>query len=192
MSRIDFQFAGLRFVFCFLCIVFFGFAAFGPVIFDNRLPYFQFIGFGLIVALFAGAIPVIKPWQLILLGIVAYIGAVFSAGSETSVRLIRDAVGVVSVITATGLGILVNRLFPSLPVGKFVLWAAIFTTTQILAVLILSEIQSVTINPAIIPIVVKIGALIGAGAGFGFELASIVAGRLWNKDKKLVLDGPTA
>jgi hypothetical protein len=80
------------------------------------------------------------------------------------------------VMGAVKLGLLVNRALPSLKIGKFVLWAAIFGFTHTLAVflLLLINTHSVPVNPEFLMMNARIGALMGAGVGLGLEVATSV------------------
>ncbi|MCP4144473.1 MAG: hypothetical protein GY752_04220 [bacterium] len=177
MKQSDLQLAGLRLVLCYLCVVGIGYAVFGSKIFQPKLIYFNFIMSGLIVAMFAATIPVAKKWQLILLAIISYVGVLLTTKSQTPTLVIRDTVHVVSIITATKLSIMTHRLYTSMRFGKFVFWAAIFAVAYVSALYLLTTIQQVTLNEVIPPTIAAMGALIGGGAGIGFELSKIVAGK---------------
>ncbi len=177
MSHQKFKLALLRFTLCLLGSIAVGYVYFGHQIFDHHLTYFQFISFGVIAATFVAAWPLVGTRWLILIGVLAYLGLVIQAQSDTPVRLIRDAIWVVSVIAAVRIGLLGDRVFPSLKVGKFVVWAAIFAVTHTCALFLLSVIQSVTVNPEFYLMNARIGALAGAGVGLGRELAIVATGK---------------
>lgn len=160
----------LRFTLCLLGSIAAGYAYFGHQIFDHHLTCFQFILFGVVAGIFVAAWPLVNARWLLVLGILAYLGVVIQAKSDTPVRLIRDAVWVLSVIAAVRISLLGDRVFPSLKVGKFVVWAAIFAITHTGALFLLSIIQSVTVNPELYLMNARIGALAGAGIGLGHEL----------------------
>ena len=169
----------LQFTMCLLGSIAAGYAYFGPQIFDHHLTYFQFILFGAVAGFFVAVWPLVSARWLLALGVLAYFGFVIQANSTTPVRLIRDAVWILSVMTAVRIGLLGDRFFPSLKVGKFVLWAAIFAVTHTCALYVLGVIQSVTVNPEFYLMNARIGALAGAGVGLGRELAAVVATRVW-------------
>ncbi len=86
-------------------------------------------------------------------------------------------------------------MFPALYVGKFVVWGAIFAVTHVCAFLflVLIKTQSIEANPEFVIMVARIGALLGAGVGLGYELAIIVANRvLYRRDEAGAARSPTA
>lgn len=174
MLQHKFKRALLQFTLCLLGSIGMGYACFGHQIFDHHLTYFQFILFGAFAGIFVAAWPIVGKRWLVVLGVMAYLGLVIQASSTTPARLIRDAVWILSVIAAVRLGFLGDRVFPSLKVGKFVVWAAIFAITHTGALYLLSVIQSVTVNPEFYVMNARIGALAGAGVGLGRELAILV------------------
>jgi len=178
MSHQKFKPALLQFTMCLLGSIAVGYAYFGPQIFDHHLTYFQFISFGITAGIFVAAWPLVSARWLFLLGILAYLGFVILANSTTPTRLIRDAVWVLAVIAAVWTSLRGDRVFPSLKVGKFIIWAAIFAVTHTCALAVLGVIQSVNVNPDFYLMNAKIGALAGAGIGLGHELAAVVISRV--------------
>ncbi len=170
----------LQFTMCFLGSIGAGYAYFGNQIFDHHLTYFQFILFGAVAGIFVAAWPLVSARWLLAFGVLAYLGVVTQANSTTPVRLIRDAVWVLSVIAAVRISLLGDCVFPSLKVGKFVVWAAVFAITHTGALYLLSVIQSAAVNPESYMMNARIGALAGAGIGLGHELAEVVATRVWH------------
>lgn len=177
MRRNKIGLAALQVVLCTWGSIGFGYAYVGPLVFDRHLTYFQFVAFGLVAGVFVAAWPLLRPAWLALLAVVAFLALTITAQSDTPARHVRDAVGVLSLIGAVKVSLLNNRIFRTLAVGKFVVWAAVFAITHVCAVLVLSVLLSVPIGPGLLPNVARIGALIGAGVGFGYELAVVIGGR---------------
>jgi hypothetical protein len=179
MSHQKFKPALLQFTMCLLGSIGAGYAYFGHQIFDHQLTYFQFVLFGAVAGLFVAVWPLISARWLLVLGVLAYFGFIIQANSTTPVRLIRDAVWILSVMAAVWIGLLLDRVFPFLKVGKFVVWAAIFAVSHTCALFVLGVIQSVTVNPEFYLMNARIGALAGAGVGLGHELAAVVVTWGW-------------
>ncbi len=195
MSRHKVRLAALKLVLCTLGSVGFGFAYFGHQIFNHELTYFQFVYFGVVAGVFVAVLPTAKSRWLVLMGAFAMLGLALNANSNTPMRLIRDVVGVLSVFVAVRLGLGAGRMFPALYVGKFVVWGAIFAVTHVCAFLflVLIKTQSIEANPEFVIMVARIGALLGAGVGLGYELAIIVANRvLYRRDEAGAARSPTA
>ena len=173
--------AVLEVLLCTMGSIAFGFAYFGHQVFNPELTYFQFVFFGLIAGVFVAASPVWKSRWLLLVGVLTFLGLLLSTKSNTPMLLIKDAVGVLFVFAAVRLGVWGNRFLPSWPIGKFVVWGAIFAVTHVCAflLLVLIKTQSIEANPEFVVVMARIGALLGAGVGFGYEIARIVASRVW-------------
>lgn len=185
MLRQRARLAVLQFMLCSLGSIGLGYSYFGNQIFDPKLTYFQFVLFGVLASVFIAAIPLVKWRWLVPLAVVSFMGVIFLTKSITPLRVTRDAVWVLVVIAAVWLGLKSNRAFPSLKVGKFVIWSAIFSATHTCAVfmLILITTHSTTANPEFLVMNARIGALLGAGVGLGYELSKILAARVWHNQE---------
>lgn len=191
MSRDRIRRLALHFVFCVAGSVGLGFAFFGQRIFEAHLIYFQCVAYGVVASVFVAAWPIARRRGLVLLGVLAYLGFVKQTHSETPVLLARDAIGVLSVIGAVGLGLLGDRAFPSLKLGKCFLWGAAFALACSLGILLMLLVARhlTTANPNVVWAGAQIAAVIGVGVGLGNELAHLIAARLWYSDERsLVVD----
>jgi hypothetical protein len=170
-------YAAICFALCWGCSIAVGFAFFGDAIFQRNLTLFQFVATGAVSAFAAAVIWMRVPRWALLAFVAGFIFVALSAGSSSAARLFRDAVLVLAIVAAVSVGTRLDRWFPRVPVGKFVLWAAVFGALHVVAVLCIALVLGQVVGlEAIVP-AARIGTLVGVGVGIGYEIAALIVVR---------------
>lgn len=167
----------LRFALCWVGSIAVGFVFFGGRIFQTELSVFQFVATGAISGLVvAAAVASGRKWSLLVF-IIGFLATIAFTRSASSARLVRDAVLVVAIILAVHASLRWDRVFPRVPFGKFLLWAAGFALVHAVAVALLAIYQRAPaiVEPAMVA--ARIGVLIGVGVGVGYEISEFVSRR---------------
>ncbi len=169
--------AVLTFSFCLLGSAFLGFLAYGELIFDSKLVFFQCIGSGALCASLLVSADSFGRKSIFLAGFVAYPIQLAIASSNTGMLFIRDAVYVFGLAVSVLIGLRVNRMFPNLRIGKFVLWGASFGAVHLGMFVLLCLTNGHPVNQEIAVVQTGLGILVGSGVGLGYVLASVVKQR---------------
>ncbi len=151
---------------------------YGAMIFDRQLAAHVFVVGGLAAAvLLAGALLLRSAWYLALM-VVVTAGISISAETDSFRIFARDLAFVLGVVATIRLGLAVEARFPDRPIGRFVEWgvisAGLWSAFALLQVAIFSAPDAFH---AQLLLVMKHGALFGAGLGVGLDVAAVLRRR---------------
>ena len=170
--------AALTFMFCLVGSLLLGYFAYGEAIFDSTVIHFQFFGFGVLCSAFVVAARYSGTRAVLLSGLIAYPLLLAFDGSSTGTLFVRDAVGILGLVGAVLVGFGNNRFLRHLVFGKFVVWGATFGVVHLCMFAILSLFNGRPIDLGLAMATMRIGTLIGAGIGLGFEGSEVVRAKL--------------
>lgn len=156
---------------CLFCCMLVGLLAYGRRIFDPGQVTFQFIVSGLIGGAFVVAVRASRAMYVAAVGIFAFVLITATSGPLSPNMLLRNAIWASALLIAVLVALRIEDRLRRLSIGKFVLWAAVFGIVYLFALQVLGLIRHVAVNPGVAIENLKLGALIGAGIGFGHEIA---------------------
>ena len=171
--------AVLTILLCALVSVLIGLAVYGARIFNHHTGLFQFVCTGVASGVFVAAFRYYGARVGLLAVPVVLVAFLALTKSSTSMFVLRDVVSVVGWCAAAKICLVSSGWYPRLVVGKFILWAAVFGFVYLCVFAILILANSVPFDPQMASTVTKLGALIGAGVGLGFELSEL----LWSRSR---------
>jgi len=152
-----------------------GFLLHGNRIFDTHLPYFQFIAFGIIGAVFYATLKYISLRAALIVLVILYILQVITAGSTTFEWLLRDFVYVGGIGFAVhNFAAFTERELRGWRIGKFLALGLIMAIAYAAMTSILCILTRTCIGAALFPSLIN-GFLIGGGLGLGLEIAEFLA-----------------
>jgi hypothetical protein len=168
-----------------LCVL--GAASFGYLFFGDRLfnPTAQLVQVAVpatVAGLYLESMRLLRPrWNV---GVVAAVFFVLTALQNNLSRewLLRDAVWSIALAVAAAIGLVVERKYPRLAIGKFVLWSALFSVVYILASPLANYFRPFSNSWNLAWRSAQMGAIVGAGVGLGHELAQLLEGRIGNRE----------
>ena len=170
--------AVVTFVFCVVGSLLLGYIAYGKDIFESHLIYFQFVGFGVLCGVLVVVAQYVGTRATLLVGLVAYPVLLSCDGANTGALFVRDAVGVAGLVVAVLVGFWNNRLLPRLVLGKFVVWGATFGVVHLIMFAILSFVNGRPFDLGMAMVSMRIGTLLGAGIGLGYEVSELLNAKL--------------
>ena len=149
-----------------------GLAAAGTRIFDPHLAAFQFVVSGAVAAALAAAFA--SDRARLVAGVAGAACAVLLAlgRPDTPALLLRDLLWVPTLAASVWLARRLERAVGWPPAGRFVYWGVAFAACHLAAFGLLSLANGVPLARGPAFAVVRIGGLIGAGVGFGGEIAA--------------------
>ena len=177
MDRPRYWRAMLAFLLCSLGSMGVGYVVYGAKIFRPELVLSQFVISGLVVGVFvANFIATVRPWSLLVIA-AAYLLLVLKTWSLDLGLTFRFAMYIGTLFLATWASLANSQKFPRPVLGKFLLWAAIFGALHLVSTQILSLAMSTPAMPGLVNYSGRLGAWIGAGAGLGYELSTLIGSR---------------
>ena len=172
--------AALTILLCALVSVIIGLMVYGDQIFNRQTSLFQFVSTGAACGVFVAAFRHYGTKAGLLAVPVVFLAFLAVTKSSSLTLVFRDVVGVVGWCAAAKIGLVSSGWYPRLVVGKFILWAAAFAFVHLCMFAMLSIVNSVPIDQHYALFVTKLGALIGAGVGLGYELSEL----LWSRSRR--------
>jgi hypothetical protein len=163
----------VQFLFCATISLGVGFLVSGIDIFQPGWPSFQFVMSGIIVGVFLGATNYLTLRETFLVAAGVYILILLVDKMEEPEPRISFGVYVLVLYLGTMGGLLSNRLFPRLAVGKFVVWGALFAVLYMAYLPLLGWVLSQPPIPGYFLSNARLGAALGVAFGLANELAEL-------------------
>ncbi len=180
--------AVFSFSICLMGSVLLGLLVYGTPVFDTHLIYFQFVAAGVFCGALVVAVDALGPRSVAPVGLVGYGVMFWQNGANTLPLFLRAGVWIVGLTTAV-LGArwasrrLSSHQWPQLAIEKFVIWSVGFGFVHLCMFGFLSVVNRRPIDPMVAVMTMRLGGLIGAGVGLGYEVARWYMMRKWETEK---------
>ena len=167
----------LLFLLCFAGSGLVGLAVFGTAVFNPRLVYFQFITSGAVVAALVVAFASGGMRAALAVGLVSLVALLATLRPTTGALFLRDVLWAPMLVAAVLASLRLSAAVGWPRFGRFVYWGLVFGACHLAVFAVLTIANGRPFDADLALTVVRIGALIGAGAGLGKELHELFIAR---------------